>query len=298
MLLTAIEPALLIYNIEDWQSREEHFFRRLDALSLHRRINKEYDQSFAMTQEFAALVFQFFPWDTAGKQISELRDFRLFIVQELEKSHFVDSKKNKDVRLEHAGILFQYINDISIIFTWEELLLGCIDTGDLTSQIASWNSPNLHGNPKFVSLIIKENEHDITNSTFEIPIVWDEESWSKQLINQDFWPDIHLCVNLNFISNNDIRTHEDCRKDPIPFKCTQGFLKNAKRYCEQENLRRSLINAITKRVYGIRDYGLRDEPFKGIRRMRVSDYWRIHYRQEGDRIIFEEFGRHDIGGVE
>ena len=64
MLLSAIDPALLIYQQEHWQTRQPHFFSRIKALTLHRRMIKEYNQQIGISNEIVALVLECFPWET------------------------------------------------------------------------------------------------------------------------------------------------------------------------------------------------------------------------------------------
>jgi hypothetical protein len=93
-----------------------------------------------------------------------------------------------------------------------------------------------------------------------------------------------------------MRRYPGVRERPIPLECTDAFWKSVDRL--EERLRRALIQALTKRAYGILDASLGDEPLGEIRRFRVTDFWRVHYRDQGDRLTLEEFGPHSIGGVD
>ena len=59
--------------------------------------------------------------------------------------------------------------------------------------------------------------------------------------------------------------------------------------------RKAFIKALSKKVYGIHDAGLKDESFKRVRRFRVTSFWRVHYRIVGGSIVLEEFGPHNMG---
>ena len=106
------------------------------------------------------------------------------------------------------------------------------------------------------------------------------------------------CIELHFRTNPGMRDYAEARERPMPFECTDAFWRSVERFCQGEQLRRSLITALTKRAYGILDVSLGDESLGEIRRLRVTDFWRVHYREEGDRLVLEEFGPHSIGGVD
>ena len=63
-------------------------------------------------------------------------------------------------------------------------------------------------------------------------------------------------------------------------------------------MKKSLIKALTKRVYGIFT-SLGNEPFGEKYRFRVTKKMRVHYRVEEDgKLVFEEFGPHSLGGID
>ena len=132
------------------------------------------------------------------------------------------------------------------------------------------------------------------NEVHRIPLVWDEVSWDASLESQNFWPDLEKCVEIYFRSNPGMQSYRQAREHPVPFTCTDAFWKSVQDYCDP-TMRRLLIKAIAKKVYGILDSKLNDEPIGDLRRFRVTLFWRVHYRQCGDNIVLEEFGPHDIG---
>ena len=59
----------------------------------------------------------------------------------------------------------------------------------------------------------------------------------------------------------------------------------------------SMIESLTKRVYGVFE-GLGDEQIeRNKRRFRVTYFWRIHYRIEDDHMVLLAFGPHDMDGI-
>jgi hypothetical protein len=301
MLLSLLDPALLIYKYEDWQVREVHCFDRFEALTLHRRIIREFDQKIAMSIDLAGLIYQFFPWSKNFSGIDELRDFRQFILEELQRADYIDSKIALEIDLQPNGIVSVHVEASEVLEAWKELLCGCVDESILTEfdpQIATWETEILRESSEPMMLTIHDSETKAETHIYKLPLVWDDNSWAMQLATQEWWPDLHRCVELHFRTNRAMRDYAEVREEPIPFETTNRFRSSVERYCNTDHhLRGALIAALTKKVYGILDAGLGDESFKGIRRFRVTDFWRVHYREDGNRIVLEQFGRHSIGGA-
>ncbi len=298
MLLSAFDPALLIYEYADWQARESHCFSRFEALSLHRRMIKEYDQKMAMSYTFADLIQRYFPWNNY-RNIGELRDLMRFLYEDIVRAEYVDPKVVKQASLQPTGVVCQYTEASELVDAWLELLLGCVDetvSTEFDPQIATWEtSLGEQPDPK---ITMYASETEANTQVYHLPLVWDHDSWARQLITQEWWPDLQRCVELHFKTNPGMRQYPGAMEQPLLFKGTDTFRKSVDRYCQNEHLRRSLIEALTKRVYGIFDASLGDEPLGEIRRFRVTDYWRVHYHQEDDQLVLLEFGPHSIGGVD
>ena len=129
-----------------------------------------------------------------------------------------------------------------------------------------------------------------------VPLVWDENTWFSRMGSQEAWPDLQMCVEIYFRSNFGMQSHPQARQNPIPFEWTDSFWKSVDDLC-QPPMRQLLVKAIVKKVYGILDSKLHDERIRNFRRFRVTDFWRVNYVERGGRIVLEEFGAHDIGGV-
>ena len=290
-----MDPALLIYEQEHWQTRQPHFYGRITALTLHRRIIRQYSQQIAMSDELASLVYQSFPWNDEFKSIGELRDFRHFIFEELARVHSVGrTRKASDISLKPDGLTCEHVGITEIFDAWKELLCACVEDGGSTefdTQIATWETPTHTDRPLTITLAIDDMA---VRENYHIPLVWDEDSWANGLAAQDSWPDLQRCVEFYFMANPGLRSYTSVRDEPIPFEWTDGFWKSVDDLCGPK-MRDLLVKAIAKRVYGILDASLHDEPLGQMRRFRVTDFWRVHYRDIGDRIVLEEFGEHDIG---
>jgi hypothetical protein len=297
MLLSALDPTLLFYKLEDWQARKTHCFDRFRALVLHFRVTREYGQQIAMTGNLEGLIYQFFPWNADFKNISELRDLRNFVLNDIQRVRRIDAKVAGDIDLRPTGIVCKYVEDPGVIAAWEELLHGCIDeiSAGFDPQIATWDTLAVRQCDS-MSLTIRDSEEEI-DVQYDLPLVWDRDSWATQLVKQDWWPDLQRCVELEFRTNPGIRYHSMVREQAIAFKCSKRFLDSLKRSCNSIHLQHSLIEALTKKVYGIRNAGLGDEQIGNIGRFRVTDFWRVHYRVEGGQIVLLEFGPHDMDGI-
>ena len=297
MLLSALDPALLFYKVEDWQDRKPHCFDRFRALALHFRVTREYGQKIAMSDTFDGLIWQFFPWNANFKNISELRDLRQVMFSLLQRVERINTKMVGALSLEPVGIVCKYVEVPEVIGAWEELLCGCVDeTGArFDPQIATWETPAVR-QCQSISLTIFDPEAE-TDTQYNLPLVWDDDSWATQLVKQYWWPDLQRCVELEFRTNPGIRSHSMAREQQIPFECSRKFRESLDQFCNDKQLQSSLVRALTKKVHGIHNAGLGDEQIGEIRRFRVTDFWRVHYRMEGNQLVLLEFGPHDIGGI-
>ena len=295
MLLSALDPALLIYQQHHWQSRQSHFLSRVKALVLHRSITRKHNQQIVMSDDFAALVQQCFPWSSEYRAIGELHDLRLFILQEFNKLRYITTTKRAgDISLQPSNLTCAHIEDAIVLDTWKELLCACIEQeadSDFEVQVATWETPDSLGDSRSLIVSVSDNTG---GEDYYLPLVWDQDSWTNQLHSQDSWPDLQRCVESYFQANVAMQRYPYARATPIPFECTDSFWKSVENFC-QPQMRRLLVKAIAKKVYGILDSRLGDEPLGRIRRFRVTSFWRVHYRQVGGRIVLDEFGEHDMG---
>lgn len=295
MLLSVLDPALLIYQQHHWQTRQAHFFGRIKALLLHRNTIRKHNQQIAMSNDIAAIVQQCFPWRSDYRTIGALRDLRQFILEDLARTWYIQpTKAANDISLKPGNLTCVHVKDCNILDSWKELLGACVEEeGDsqFDLQIATWESPCLLGDSQ--SLTVSVGDCAGSENSY-LPLVWDENTWANQLYSQDFWPDLQRCVELYFKNNAGMQSYHQVRVAPIPFEWTNSFWKSVDDLC-QPQMRRLLVKAIAKRIYGILDSKLGDEALGDMRRFRVTGFWRVHYRQFKDRIVLEEFGAHDMG---
>ncbi|MCZ7546008.1 MAG: hypothetical protein M5R40_21900 [Anaerolineae bacterium] len=294
MLLPILDPALLIYRFEHWQSRQEHCFRRFKSATCPPPSDSGKRLEYSNDQHICGIDAGILSWNEDLRSVRELRDLRTIIYELLQKAYYVE-EANAEVELYPAGVVCKYIETDEIIIAWHGILCGCV-----AEPVSLENDP-LVGTWEFVSSIkdsstLKLSIRDAEAAAFRLPIVWDEASWVAQLATQEYWPDLQRCVESYFIANPNMKMHPGARTEPIPFDASRVFLDAVHHYCDNDrHLRDCLIKAIAKRVYGLLDAGLRDEPFRGMRRFRVTGGWRVNYREEKGRLILEEFGSHDIG---
>ena len=294
MLLSALDPALLMYQRQHWQARQPHFFSRIEALALHRKNIKRYGQQFAISHDIAALVQQWFPWNE-GKGIGELRDLRQFMLEELVKAWYITKTRAADaISLQPTNLTCAQIEDSQVLDAWKELLCACVEeeaSSEFDVQVATWETPVRSANAQSVTITINDNAE---GEDHYLPLVWNESSWANRMGSQDFWPDLQRCVEVYFQADFGMRSYPQAREHPIPFESSETFWKSVDDLCHPR-MRHLLVKAIAKKVYGILDSKLHDEPLGQVRRFRVTDFWRVHYRELDDRIVLEEFGEHDMG---
>lgn len=298
MLLTTLDPALLIYSYDEWEARAWGCFERYGALTLHRETIREYEQKLAMSVEFVAIVYESFPWNEDYRGIRELGDLREFMLRELQKAYYVDGEVVGGVSVEPDVALCQGVEDPEAIDVWRKLLCGCVSESTqegLEPVVGTWESEHLGECTQVVLRVGDDVRHEENTEIHHLPLVWDRDSWVLRLSTQEWWPDLHRCVELHYCTNRGIQDHPDARDNPLPFDWTRDFSKCLARFCNERRLRQRLVEALTKRVYGVLDGSLGDEPFGDMRRFRVTDFWRVHYQEEEGRLILREFGPHDIG---
>ena len=295
MLLSALDPALLMYQQEHWQTRQSHFFSRIRALFMHRRIVRRHNQQIAISIELAALVQQFFPWREDYKTIGELRDLRQFLLEELGRAYYVENTREaEEITLQPANLTCEHIDALSVIDAWKQLLCAYAEqeaNSEFDVQVATWECPVNLVDSQSVTVSVNDGTG---NEDHHLPLVWDEDSWANRMVSEDSWPDLRICVERYFQANSGMKSYPDLRPNPIEFEWTDAFWKSVEDFC-QPRMRQLLVKAIAKKIYGILDSKLHDESLGTFRRFRVTSFWRVHYREFGSRIILEEFGEHDMG---
>ena len=294
MLLAALDPALLIYQQEHWEENQPHWLRRVHTLALHRRVARKHNYRIGVSQEFVAMVYESFPWSPAFRNIKALQDLRQFILHDLTNAYYVNGLVTEQLSLLPDDLTGAYVESPEVLNAWKALLHGCVED-EMTSisdvHIATWETPTLSESAQSVTLT---THHDTKSEVHHIPLVWDENSWTARLACLDAWPDLRRCVDVYFLTNSGMQKYPGIRNAPMPFVCTDGFWKTVDDFC-QPQMRLALVKAIAKKVYGILDTSLGDEAFGPIRRFRVTKFWRIHYRDLGQKLVLDEFGEHDMG---
>ncbi len=295
MLISVFDPALLFYRLSDWQHEEEHCFHRFEALAVHSQIMQEYGQRMAMSDDLESLIYSSFPWDAASQGIGKLRDLRNFMLQDMQTAKcIVDTMVFAAVELEPVAVLCEHVEESEVIDAWKELLCSCVATADSReSVIATWGTPAVC-ECKSVNLTIHGPDSGPDNQ-YDIPLVWDDDSWATQLVEQDWWPDLQKCVELKFKTR--YITHPMAKGRPVPFECSNKFLRSLNQIHDDKQLQSSLIEAITKAVYGIHDKGLGYKEIGEIIRFRRTKSQRVHGRMENGKLILEKFEGHRIDGI-
>lgn len=297
MLLSALEPALLIYRYEDWRRRDRHCLSRFEALTLHRGINRKYGQKIAMSDMYAAEVCQSFPWKQDCRGIDQLRDLRQLVIEELQRAHYLDATTARSISVWPPGVVCEHVDDADAEEAFTRLLSACLEEAaapGIDAQVATWERDSVCSGTGSLRCTIAQSEQGGDSRDEYVPLVWDHISWALQLNTQKWWPDLQRCVELFFLTDPAMRAHPAVRDRSMTFECSPRFWQSVNDYCRDEQLRRLLTKAVAKTVYGLRDAALCDEAFGQMRRFRVTDFWRVHYREQDDHLVLEEFGRHDM----
>ena len=293
MLLTAVDPDLLLYEVKEWNEQREDVLRRMRALATHRSMMRQGGAKLAISNGFASHIYSRFPWDITAKNIPELRDLRRFVTDDISKAEFVaEFSDYEDSSLLPHGITCAIVLTSDTYAIWLDLLVAAIHRQDSLGwqmQVATWAIPIERSG--VTELTVAFRHGDVVREE-HVSLIWDEESWQQAFATQDAWPDLRLCAERYFLGHSGLRNHPTVRQEPFELEYTDAFWKSVER---QPDMHRALIRSVAKLIYGVRDPGLGDEQFGNRRRCRVSDFWRVHYRQEGDKIFLEEFGEHDIG---
>ena len=295
MVVAVFDPALLIYLHDHWLSRQSHCFDRFNTLLLHRDQIRHYGLTMALSSALASVIYQSFPWHGEFDGIGELRDLRQFILEDLQRARYIEPESGGYLSLRPTGIICELVESPEVLVHCTRLVASCLLSG-LDPVIATWSGPVLNSATKTLVLAIQLSEKEDTKS-LDVPLIWDDISRADKLVRQDWWPDLQRSVELFLKTDSGIRAHPATAEGPISFECSSSFWDSLDRYCTQPALRQRLIEAICKRVSGILDASLGDEPWGQMRSFRVTYYWRVHYRRMRDRLVLEEFGPHDIGGA-
>ena len=295
MLLSALDPALLVYKEEHWRTEQRHFLDRIGTLLMHRQTIKQLGLEMAVSADLVASVYELFPWNAEFKSISEFRDLRQFVLDELGRARYFQGSVPADrVSLQPGNLTCMYVEIDRVSNAWKELLYACAEeesSSEVDFQVATSETAVNSANSRSIVVTVVEGSD---SASHEIPLVWSKDSWALRINSQDSWPDLQRCVEFYFQANPGMQKYPQLREHPLPFDCTDNFWKSVNDLC-QPRMRQLLVKAIAKKVYGILDVKLHDEPLGRIRRFRVTDFWRVHYRQFDDRIVLEEFGEHDMG---
>jgi len=290
MLINIFDPSLIVYRYEDWKNDTNYCFERIKSLILHRDILNRYKQEIAMSDELLGLIMQNFPWSHAN--IPEFRDVMLFMNMDMQKMrHGIDICLGQDklkIDVNPDDVVCQYIGE-DIVKEWRNLLYSCIKKGDslFKNQIVTWDSYEARRHAREIEIIIKEGK-DLEKH--DVPAIWNEDIWYKQLVTENWWPDLSKCIEICHKTHPGMKGYSGIREEPFNLECEESFWDMAGCCYEDDDIRREMIEALTKLVYGIRDEGLGFKPIGKHRyRFCVTIHYRVHCRFEEQSYVLEKF---------
>ena len=297
MLFSLLDPDLIIYEPDIWSSKEQQFWARIEALTLHRRFIRSNNLQIAISNELAAAVYDAFPWSETYRHIDDLRDLRQFVYEDLGRACYLACSEQDESEVEPEGATCHFVKNEATLDNWKSLLARCVEkevSSESDFHIATIATSNAGPSHSLRVTLRKENG----SLSHQFPLISNENHWTDILASVDAWPDLAKCVEQYFLANPGMQRLQGIRNPPDHFACTDSFLRSVNRLCTSTNTRQALIKAIAKRVYGVLDPGLHDEFLTGgggTRRFRVTEFLRIHYRNVDGIIVLEQFGEHDIG---
>jgi hypothetical protein len=281
-----LDAAIVSYDEGGFAALDVETLDKLQSLVTHRGMLSDFEIPLLVTPEFIARLMEAFPWSTSQLH-PETRDCFRFLTEDLARARYLDPI----VPAPPAGN-WEFCHGVApdLEEAWRSLLGAAAENCELSSGrclVGSWGDACAEGE---TSLVVGD-----VIRTYSCASSRDE--WYPWLSDIDWWPDVQRWVRIVFGADDSLRHHEMARDEPMAFVLEDGFIEAVETHQAHVQHRDALIRALTKRVYGILDHGLGDEQFQHHRRMRVTAYWRIHYRVDSGTIVFEEYGPHSMGGA-
>jgi len=291
MTFAFIDPALLVYRAEDWRVGSNLCHERCCALLFHRGFVRNFGLRFLWSNDLMALLWNSFPFDVDLSRFPEFRDFKAFVYDDLQRAKLVDCNKDGTASIVPDGVVCLLVSDQCVVDTWCATLQGCPEN----TRVASWRPAGSGGSRDCATIEVRQRGSTGTSRKKVYFLVYnDPTSWAQTLDACEWWPDFEKAVQLQFWSSPGLRGHRAARQSPLALTCDPQFVKSAGRYCRSSGLRKSLLQALAKRVYGITDSALRDESYCGVRRFRVTSFWRVHYEETAHGLRLLKLGPHDM----
>jgi hypothetical protein len=294
-LLTALDPTLLIYSPAALNWSTETNTSRLDALLLHRRMMRKYGLKLVMSAPLAAVIQTAFPWNADARGVPAWRDLRTFLLRDLEQALYVELVENRTVELLPEEATCSAEGSATALATWRQLLGAFVEGATANGwRPHVGSSSEVSGSHGSVLVRVEDVAGEVVAEA-TVPVLKNESDWGQHLASHDWWPDVARCVELHFLASPALQTHNTRREQPFDLEVSTGFQRSLRRHCQSTDLRRAVIEALTKVAWGINDEGLGLEWMDTTLRFRVTLYWRIHASLSGTLLTLEQFGPHDMG---
>jgi hypothetical protein len=284
----AFDPALLLYDAQEWLRHEPHCDRRMEALIEHRDTCARLGGQVALTQELQIVFTQQFPWN-AHARVPQVRDLVRIVMDDLQRARFVQATDAAQTSVSELGALCQFVDMSVVAGPWKGLLGGLVKD-DQRAVVATWTAsepPALR-----VRAVSADGSH-----SGELPIVWNAAGWAQQMGSASLWPDLTACVAL-FVEKDQAWRALTKARTPRALHYSDSFVGLAERELPSDSDRGKLIKCLAKLMFNQRDEGLHDESVRDFRRCRVTISRRLHYRETGDVIQLLKVGPHRLDGVD
>ncbi|MBN1593120.1 MAG: hypothetical protein JW941_07750 [Candidatus Coatesbacteria bacterium] len=185
---------------------------------------------------------------------------------------------SKRAVLRPDDVIGQHIEIDEVISAWDDLL-ACLEMhfieDDMRIQIATWKSEESPKDASHVSLKLIDDQSG-ESLDFEVPLVWDENSWFVQLERLGLWDidDLRGIARVHFRSNPSFAQLPGVLDEPMKLAMLPAFRRALDRSSTGDRrLQRGFIDALTKLLYRVPDPELGDETIRsrqGERRFRIS----------------------------
>lgn len=290
-----VDPSLVVYSDAEVLAGGGALDLRIESLLVHRDMRRKFGIGVVASREFLREVLMRFSWSLPTDRAPLLRDVRTFVLSELQRATLLPSDDlgppvcsnlprgyllPKEDTLRDAFLRLAFAMGMSA----QSIGVGCA----IGSQVG--DGPGFDARS-----CLRVRCPDTSPGEHPVPLVADKSSWYRFLRGFSWWPDIPRCVEVYANSEPGFLVARRSLREPRAFVLSRRFCNAAAARVKSADLQNGVIEALAKRIYGIVDAGLRDEPFEGGRRMRLSGGWRIHYHVEGARLLFDDVGPHSLG---
>jgi hypothetical protein len=277
---------LLLFEKEELERGADDFYRRVEAVLLHRSMASGFRIQLITSDELVTGILESFPWSESWRP--ETLDLRQLVLEDLARANRVEPWVGVGWTCAPEWMLGHVPVWAGVAQSWISTAWAIGFAGGADSCVLGWSASD------------RSPDVRVENGASEarvLPVVADRKDWANACDPCGAWPNISAAVESYHLRSDGLAGHSSGRgRGPVEFTWTSEFIDTVEELAVPAGLLKEVVKAIAKRVYGIVDEGLGDEIVGGIGRFRVTRYWRIHYRP-GVPLTLLRFGPHDMDGI-